>query len=217
MKVCFVSDIHGDQSAVRYLECIDSNMKLDLIVICGDITTFGPASAASTILRNLNTRCAAIPGNCDPEDVARAIESNCISLHLRRVPIDGVDFVGIGGAPVCSMSTPLEMSEADIEQELSRVIVDDCILVTHAPPYGINDLTRSGKRLGSRAIAKLVSKHHPRLVASGHVHEARGIVEKDGTIFINPGTLKDGFCILADIDGKIEARITDIRGFRQNL
>lgn len=217
MKVCFVSDIHGDQSAVRYLECIDSEMKLDLIVICGDITTFGPASVASTILKSLKTRCAAIPGNCDPEDVIRVIEKYCISLHLRRVSINGVDFVGIGGAPICHLSTPLEISEADIEQELSRVIVDDCILVTHAPPYGINDLTHSGKRLGSRAIAKIVSKHRPRLVASGHVHEARGIVEKDGTIFINPGTLKDGFCVLADIDGKVDAKITDIRGLRQNL
>jgi len=217
MRVCFVSDIHGDQSAVSYLETIDSEMKSDLIVICGDITTFGPASAATTILRNLKTRCAAIPGNCDPDEVARAIEKHCISLHLRRVSIDGVDFVGIGGAPVCSMSTPLEMSEADIEQELSRVIVDDCILVTHAPPYGMNDLTRSGKRLGSRAIAKLVSEHRPRLVASGHVHEARGIVEKGGTVFVNPGTLKDGYCILANIDKKVDARIADIRGLRRNL
>lgn len=215
--MCFVSDIHGDQSAIRYLELMDSGMKLDLIVICGDITTFGPASVADSILKKLKTRCAAVPGNCDPDDVARAIEKNCISLHLRRVSIDGLDFVGLGGAPVCSMSTPLELSEADIERELSRIIVDGCILVTHAPPYGMNDQTRSGKRLGSRSIAKLVAEHHPRIIASGHVHEARGIIEKEGTVFLNPGTLKDGFCILADIGKTIETKMIDIRGLRQNL
>ena len=187
------------------------------MVICGDITTFGPASIANSILKNLKTRCAAVPGNCDPDNVAKAIEKHCISLHLRRVSIDGIDFVGIGGAPVCSMSTPLEFPEADIERELSRIIVDDCILVTHAPPYGINDLTRSGKRLGSRSIAKLAAEHRPRIVASGHVHESRGIVEKEGTIFLNPGALKDGFCILADIGKRIETRIFDVRGMRQNL
>jgi Icc-related predicted phosphoesterase len=217
MRACFVSDIHGDPAAIRYLESIDSVSGIDLIVICGDLTTFGPASLAEQILKNLKTRCAAIPGNCDTDDVTRIIEKHCIPLHLRRELIDGLEFVGIGGAPICHLSTPLELSESDIDRELSRVIADGCILVTHAPPFGINDLTTSGKRLGSRAIANLVSKHHPRLVASGHVHEARGIVEKAGTIFLNPGTLKDGFCILADIDERIEAKITDVRELRKNL
>lgn len=217
MRVCFVSDIHGDKSAIGYLERIDSKMDLDLLVICGDITTFGPASVANSILKNLRTRCAAVPGNCDPDDVAKAIDRHCISLHMKRVSIDGLNFVGVGGAPLCSMSTPLELPEDDIETALSRIITPDCILVTHAPPYGINDLTRSGKRLGSRAIAKLTATYRPRIVASGHVHEARGIVEKDGTTFLNPGTLKEGFCIMAEIGDKVEAMIVDARELQQNL
>ena len=34
---------------------------------------------------------------------------------------------------------------------------------------------------------------------SGHMHEARGMVEQDGTVFVNPGPAKDGFGALVEL------------------
>jgi len=217
MRIAAVSDIHGDMQATEYLENIERMISPDLIVICGDITTFGPTEVAEKILSGLNKKCVAVPGNCDPDDVLNIIEKYCISLHMRHVEIDGIDFVGFGGAPVCSLSTPREFEEEEIKKRLEEIMVPNCILVTHAPPLGINDLTRTGKRLGSRAIADICQKFKPRIVLSGHVHEARGVLEKDGTIFGNPGSLRDGYAILADIRDNIEIKIVDIKHMLQKL
>lgn len=179
-------------------------------MICGDFTTFGPASFAESILADLNVLCAAVPGNCDPDDVLQVIEKRCISLHGRRESIDGIQFVGLGGAPCCSGSTPRELADDEIDALLSSAMAKGCVLVSHAPPLGILDLTKSGKRLGSRVVADYVSRFKPRLVLSGHVHEDRGVVKKGGTVFANPGPLKEGRFVLAELSGdKTDATIAD--------
>lgn len=211
MKIVSVTDIHGHPDGRKTLDSIIGALSPDLLVICGDITTFGPASFAESILFGLKARCAAVPGNCDPDDVLRVIEKRCISLHGRRESIDGIDFVGIGGAPCCSFTTPRELADEEIESLLSPVMTKGCVLVTHAPPLGILDLTRSGKRLGSKVVADCVSKFKPRLVLSGHVHEDRGVVEQGGTVFANPGPLKDGHMVVAELSGaKTTAVMLDV-------
>jgi Icc-related predicted phosphoesterase len=44
-------------------------------------------------------------------------------------------------------------------------------------------------------------------VLSGHIHEARGIVERDGTLFLNPGAAKDGNAALLDIGEDVTATL----------
>jgi Icc-related predicted phosphoesterase len=83
------------------------------------------------------------------------------------------------------------------------------VLVLHCPPYGMNDLTKSGHRGGSLAIKKVVEENRPVLVLAGHIHEARGIVRQDGTLFVNPGAAKDGFSALLDIDDEISVKLLD--------
>jgi Icc-related predicted phosphoesterase len=38
------------------------------------------------------------------------------------------------------------------------------------------------------------------LMVCGHIHEARGIKEENGTIVVNPGMAAAGFAALIDID-----------------
>jgi hypothetical protein len=201
MRILAVSDIHGDQRGRAFIDEVVGALSPDLLVICGDITTFGPASFAERLLSGLKVRCAAVPGNCDPDEVMRVIEERCISLHGRREVIDGIPFVGLGGAPSCTHSTPMELEESEIGSLLERAMVEGCVVVSHAPPVGTNDLTRSGKSLGSQALARYVASFRPRLLLSGHVHEARSIIEKDGTVFANPGPLKEGQVVVAELSG----------------
>jgi Icc-related predicted phosphoesterase len=199
LRIVAISDIHGDQRARGFIDGVIEASSPDLLVICGDITTFGPASFAESLLSGLKVRCAAVPGNCDPAEVLEIIEKHCISLHGRRVEIDSIQFVGLGGAPLCSRSTPLELDESEIDSFLSRTMIEKCVVVSHAPPVGTNDITRSGKSLGSSSLARYVERYRPRLLLSGHVHEARSIVEKNGTVFANPGPLKGGFAVVAEL------------------
>jgi uncharacterized protein len=218
LRVVAVTDIHGDQRARSLIDGIIDESSPDLFVICGDITTFGPASFAERLLSGLKVKCAAVPGNCDPAEVLEVIEKQCVSLHGRRVEIDGIQFVGLGGAPLCANSTPLELDEGDIDSLLSKTIVPDCVVVSHAPPIGTNDLTKSGKSLGSSSLAKYVKKYRPRLLLSGHVHEARGVVEKGGTVFANPGPLREGFAVVSELSsGTTTAKLVNFSAILRNL
>lgn len=59
------------------------------------------------------------------------------------------------------------------------------VLITHGPPFGILDQTYGGMRAGCEELAKAVERVKPRLHVFGHIHEAHGIVERGGTIFVN--------------------------------
>jgi len=218
LRIVAISDIHGDQRARRFIDELIGASSPDLFVICGDITTFGPASFAESLLSGLKVKCAAVPGNCDPAEVLGIIEKHCISLHGRRVEIDGIQFVGLGGAPLCSRSTPLELEEGEIGSFLSKTMVENCVIVSHAPPVGTNDLTKSGKSLGSSSLAKYVERYRPRLLLSGHVHEARNVAEKNGTVFANPGPLKEGFAVVAELSASgTTAKLVDFSNILRNL
>jgi Icc-related predicted phosphoesterase len=218
LRIVAISDIHGDQRARRFVDRLIAASSPDLLVICGDITTFGPASFAESLLSGLKVKCAAVPGNCDPAEVQEVIGKHCISLHGRRVEIDGIQFIGLGGAPLCSNSTPLELEEGEIDSFLSKTMVKDCVIVSHAPPVGTNDLTKSGRSLGSSSLAKHVVQCVPRLLLSGHVHEARSVVEKNGTVFANPGPLKEGFAVVAELSASgTTAKLVDFSSILRNL
>ncbi len=211
MRIAAVSDIHGDPRGRHLIERAIALSSPDLLVICGDITTFGPARYAESLLTGLSVKCAAVPGNCDPKDVEEVIDRQCISLHGKRVEIDGIQFVGLGGAPCCTHSTPNELEEGEIDSLLASTMIERCVLVSHAPPVGTNDMTRSGKSLGSAKLAEYVKRFRPRLLLSGHVHEARKVIEKDGTVFANPGPLKDEKFVVAELSGEnTTAKLADL-------
>jgi putative phosphoesterase len=218
LRIVAISDIHADQRARRFIDELIGASSPDLFVICGDITTFGPASFAESILSGIKVKCAAVPGNCDPVEVLRVIEEHCISLHGRREEIGGIQFIGLGGAPACSHSTPLELEEGEIDSFLSKTMVENCVIVSHSPPVGTNDMTKSGKSLGSSSLAKYVERYRPRLLLSGHVHEARNVVEKNGTVFANPGSLKEGFAVVAELsESGTKAKLVDFSAILRNL
>ncbi|MDD4185635.1 MAG: phosphoesterase, partial [Candidatus Methanomethylophilaceae archaeon] len=57
----------------------------------------------------------------------------------------------------------------------------------------------SGINVGSRAILGIVEKYRPVAAVSGHIHEAIGIVNKNGTLFMNPGPAREGKAGILDI------------------
>ena len=93
MRILAVADIHGSQYRLNLvLKNVDSYTP-DLVVICGDITQFGPGELATNFLNQIPVKTLAIPGNIDTFDVDQGISaSNATNLDKRRVTIQGVLF-----------------------------------------------------------------------------------------------------------------------------
>jgi Icc-related predicted phosphoesterase len=209
MRFLVISDIHGRDRVIDWANRIASELKVDGIIVLGDITRFGPPEWAGYFFGSFRVPIYAIPGNCDPPGVIEWIEKRAISLHKKKLRLGEYTFVGMGGSNPTLFGTPYELTEEEIERSLRPLMERDIILVTHTPPVGINDMTFSGRQTGSIAIRKLVNEFRPKAVLSGHIHEAPGIVMEGGTLFLNPGAAKDARAAILDLNGEIKARLLD--------
>jgi Icc-related predicted phosphoesterase len=209
MKFLVLSDIHGREKVASWALRLADQHGVDAYLVLGDITHFGPATWASEFLSLLDRPAYAIPGNCDPPQVCSEIESQATLLHARKVMLEGETFIGLGGSNPTIFDTPFEMEEEQIESALRPLMERGAVMVLHAPPLGFNDRIPSGAHVGSEAILKLVKEYQPKAVLSGHIHEDRGIMERDGTVFMNPGAAKDGCSGLMEIDGEVRMTLLD--------
>jgi Icc-related predicted phosphoesterase len=204
-----ISDIHRRDRVKAWALRLVRDEGLDGVFVLGDITHFGPPSWAAEFLQGFGVPVYAVPGNCDPPGTTSQIERSATLLHARRVETPFGALVGYGGSNPTIFNTPSEFPEEQILRELRPAMTRGAILVVHCPPYGINDVTFSGQNAGSEAILHVVTEFRPRAVLSGHIHEAFGVVERDGTVFINPGAAKDGRAAIVTLEGRPRAELLD--------
>jgi len=210
LRFLVLSDIHGREKVSRWSNRLIEQQGLDGVIVLGDITHFGPVPWAGEFLDSIQAPSYAVPGNCDPPEVIREIEAHATCLHERKVRLQDHWFGGFGGSNPTIFNTPFELSEQEIEERLRPIMERDMILVVHCPPLGHNDLVPSiRKHAGSTAIKTLVEEFRPRVVLSGHIHEARGIHQEGGTLFMNPGAAKDAYAGILEVDDDIKARLLD--------
>ncbi len=202
MKILVASDIHGSVEAVEKIRSGSREWKVELVVICGDITHFGNANQAQMLLRGLSTPSVPvlfIPGNCDSPDLATLQDLGEIhNLHERTRVIEGICFGGVGGAPPTPFDTPFELSEERIRESLDLISpgLTTCprsVLVTHSPPVDTSlDLTRFRLHAGSRSVRGFIEERQPALVLCGHVHESKGKDTLGRSLMVNPGSVRNG-------------------------
>lgn len=206
MKILAVSDLHGDIKPIfTYLK----DNKVDLIIIAGDITNFGPAELGEDLLNEISSfqvPVLAIPGNCDPGSLHINIDnSQAINLHARNMVIKNIGLCGFGGSNPTPFNTPLEFEEVQIYDEAKKTLEGIkehkiTLFITHAPPYGTKtDLLPSGEHVGSKSLRKIIEELQPTLNICGHIHEARGTDQIGNTQIINPGELSKGHACLIKI------------------
>jgi uncharacterized protein len=207
MKILAMGDIHGQcQKIFNYLQ----KNQVDLIILTGDITHFGPNKLGEDILNEIcasNIPTLAIPGNCDKTCIFGEIEnSNAINIHNRTLIIKNIGICGFGGSNITPFDTPLEFAEVQIYHELKKLMkqIEDQqirILVTHAPPHDTNaDILPSGEHVGSESVRKIIEEFQPSLNICGHIHEAKTIDKIGNTIIVNPGESSKGFVSIIEIN-----------------
>lgn len=188
MRILFISDLHGQCSAVTALP------ETDLLIVGGDFTQFGSVEDVAAVLHSVRIRpepCLAVLGNLDPEAANALLDEQDMSLHLQQRQFGGRRLFGIGGANATPFNTPYEWGDADMAARLAASHSSSGpldILVSHAPPRQSGaDRIGNGSAVGSQAVADLVQRRLPPLVLCGHIHEAAGIYAFAGAIVVNPG------------------------------
>lgn len=204
MKIYATADIHGAQHRVNEALSAIKTYNPDVIVIAGDITQFGPADAAISILNQFPTPIYTVPGNIDTADVWEGIkQTKAINLHKKHAQVNGLTFTGING--VDDAETELFFTDDTLRSYLEHVDV----LITHVPPYGFQDTVFLGKHAGSKPLRKIVDKFQPMLVISGHIHEKPGFAKHEKTVIVNCSMAKRGKGAIIDINETVEVTMLD--------
>jgi Icc-related predicted phosphoesterase len=212
MKILAISDAHGDCS------CMASIMKkagdVDLVLIAGDLTDFGPEEKAEELINMFDRPVMAIPGNCDMRSILGTLDgSKATNLHNASKCIGDITFIGLGGSNPTPFNTVFELEEDEIESNLECLVKEvegsgnTIVLLTHAPPFGTVDELPIG-HVGSTAIGKFVGKVD--LIVCGHIHEARGVMKCGRTVVVNMGMACEGHGALITIDKDGEAAQIDV-------
>ena len=206
MRIYSVADIHGSQYRMNIILEKITEIKPDLVVICGDITQFGPADVAKNFLDQIPIDTLAVHGNIDSADIGEGIDkSKAENIHLKQVKRRGYSFVGIGGA-LGPIDYRLNIETEEGEKLLDKIINSSSIVVTHVPPLNTMDRVFIGHHAGSSDLRYIMDKYQPRLILCGHIHENPGFIKIGETVIVNCslGKKTSGACI--DVNSEVKVK-----------
>lgn len=204
MKILAAADIHGSQYRLNIILENLERFSPDLVVICGDITQFGPGDVAKNFLNQIPTETIAIDGNIDTDDVPNAIdESNANYIHFKKVMKNGYSFVGINS--IIPSETMLFLKDTEKQNWIDK----NTILVSHVPPYGFQDKIYFGMHKGSKELREIVDRFKPRMVLCGHIHEDPGFTIENDVYIVNCSMGKSGEGALIELNNEINVKMLD--------
>lgn len=192
MKILAAGDIHGDILQVKKLAEKAKKEKVDLVVLCGDLTLAdAPQKGLISPFIKENQKVILIPGNHETLATANFLADlyGVKNLHGYYLQVGDVGLFGCGSANIGLF----KLSENEIfnllEKGFSKIKNSKKkIMITHVHPEKtlISKLTKFVP--GSKGVKKAVDKFKPNILLCSHVHEAEGIEEKIGeTRVINVG------------------------------
>lgn len=191
MKVYAFTDTHGNATALAAIQAAAKKEKPDLIICTGDLTTFEHGMKEILArLQMLHIPVLLLHGNHEAEERLREAakkHDRLIFLHKEKHEQQGWVFLGYGGEGFKEEDAELERLVK--EKGWHTLDWSKVVFLSHAPPHktDLDDLGQ-GNHVGSKSLTKLIKKHQPKLVLTGHIHEAFNTEEKMGkTIAINPG------------------------------
>jgi len=209
MKLYAAADIHGSQYRLNIILENIEKFSPDLVIICGDITQFGPGEVAKNFLNQIKVDTLAIFGNIDTPDVDQAItDSKAYNINLKRVVKNSISFVGLGGSLTNQLSK-IVIENKDFKKPLEESIDKNTVLVTHVPPFKTQDKVFFGHHSGSKDLRRIVEKYKPRLVLCGHIHEDPGFVKLEESIVVNCSIGKRTEGALIKINDEVDVEILD--------
>jgi putative phosphoesterase len=200
MKILAFTDFHGNQQAYQKARDAIANEQPDLVIVAGDLVNHDAEKAKEylSLLASAGRPVYFVPGNMDnPQLNSWPGTANVRALHGRCEIFEHIALVGLGGSLHGPFVTPNEFDEgeaADLLRQATRSNSEGAmILVSHCPPKNTKlDSTFDGDHAGSSPVRKFVEELHPKLVISGHIHEAQGTEKLGETTLVNTGPAQRG-------------------------
>jgi len=210
VRLICLSDIHGQQS----------NFKIpagDILILAGDFCSLGTereVHKAAKWLRALpHPAKIVVAGNHDrffeqqPSRARAYLEYPGVHyLEDTGCEIEGIRFWGSPWQP-CFMDWAFNLPRKgpELRDRCSRIPIGTDVLITHCPPHGILDKVQvqvspwgetpepKMGSLGCEELALRVSILKPQLHVFGHIHDGYGLMERDGTMFINASICNEDY------------------------
>ena len=189
-RILAASDIHGESAAAKNLAAKASKEKVDLVVLCGDITGLVETKNIIKPFKDKNQKVILIPGNWDSFATTDFLANiyGVRNIHGYSVKYENIGFFGAGGAegPGEGRVSDIELMKTLEKAHTDLKGIEKKIMVTHMHPAG--SLSEFSGIPGSESITKAIKKFKPDILLHGHIHEAAGIEEKIGsTRVVNVG------------------------------
>jgi len=190
MIIDCISDLHGSYPDLE---------GGDLLLIAGDLTTNDSPMAWKNYYEWLKTlkyrKIIYIAGNHDGflTQCVNSTDAKMMGFEEEEFEYlcdSGTEFEGIKiyGSPW----TPrfydwyfMKNTKGELKERWDLIPKDIDILITHGPPFGILDHNKALNRCGCDQLLKAIKRVKPKYNIFGHIHGGYGILEKDGTTFIN--------------------------------
>lgn len=190
LRILAASDLHGDSRATKRLAEIANSEKVDLVVLCGDLTGFSDTKDIIKPFKDKGKKVLILPGNWDSFATTDFLANfyGVRNIHGYSAVYDKVGFFGAGGADVGPFSV---VSEREMMKTLEKAHsglegIEKKVMLTHMHPKGSKS-EFSGIE-GSKSIRNAIKKFRPDILLHGHIHEGAGIEEDiDGTRVFNVG------------------------------
>ncbi len=190
MKILAASDLHGDSRLSKKLAERAHKEKVDLVVLCGDITGLVETKNLIKPFKDKKQKVLLLPGNWDSFATADFLAQlyGVKNIHGYSAQYNGVGFFGAGGANVGPLGS---ISERELMNTLEKAHaglkgIERKVMVTHMHPAG--SVSEFSGISGSPSILKAIKKFKPAILLHGHIHEAGGMEDTIGkTRVINAG------------------------------
>jgi Icc-related predicted phosphoesterase len=194
MKILAAADLHGDKSSISELAKKADKEKVDIVVLCGDLTMF-EADLEGLIgpFRKGKRKVLLIPGNHESlatvDFLAKLYSPKTYNIHGYSMVFDNVGFFGCGGADLGllkldedTISNTLKQAHEGVKKAKKK------IMVTHIPPYKTTVDDVGFDNAGSISVREMIEKFQPDIALCGHIHETMGRKDKIGkTSIFNVG------------------------------
>lgn len=203
MRIYAVADIHGNVDRLRRIREVVSHHQPDVLVAAGDVINYIQPEKTFQALDRLGLPVLMVRGNSDPGYIEKSMGkfSRLTSLHLNRITVKSIHFVGLSGTVPLPFRNRVRFFEKNLMEKIMPMVDSQTVLVVHTPPWEGCDQVAGRFHSGSKQVRALIEKTRPRLVICGHIHEAAGVEALGDTLVVNCALPKTGKGMMIEMQG----------------
>jgi uncharacterized protein len=192
MKILAFGDLHGDTRLAERLAERAEREKVDLVIVCGDITQddTDTSNLMGPFVKR-HKKVLLVPGNHETVATADFLAEfyGLKNIHGYSVRYGDVGIFGAGGANVGKARLTEKALYDLLKKGFDRIkYLNKKIMVTHVHPSETKMEKFTSFFPGSDGVRKAIEKFKPDIMLCSHVHEAEGLEEMVGkTKVLNVG------------------------------